>query len=409
MKNVFRTIAELGINENYLKNVESHYDTMANMMYFRLIIVSLFLSIQDFLLYSSLQIEKLFLLDFIAFFIYLTLLLLNRKRFKTFSKFIFLIVINCQILFACIHYGPGTGFSLLYLLVGIEAFLILERKFKTLRYSFILISLLLFCGINIYFKRLNIEPVFDEQRLFQTNFLTVIFIFIVLLLIIGYFNKLNDQYYEDMNTERQRSEDLLRNILPSKIADRLKYSGKVIADNLQEASILFADIVGFTDSANQLRAELLVTRLNVFYSALDDLAAEFNLEKIKTIGDSYMAAAGIPEYSESHMLQICKFAESCLRASSNHSLIDNQPIQLRIGIASGPIVAGIIGKQKFAYDIWGDTVNLAYRLVSSSEPGRIHVSSNIAETLQNQFKFKKREKIDLKGFGIIQSYYLAIP
>jgi adenylate cyclase len=214
------------------------------------------------------------------------------------------------------------------------------------------------------------------------------------------------RYVDRIELERQRHESLLRNILPGQIVTRLNNGEVVIADRVEEASILFADLVGFTAAASRVTPAVLVSNLNRIFSAFDDLCRRFQIEKIKTIGDAYMAAAGLPLPRPDHADAIADFALAMLAALEQVNADAEVPFQMRIGIHTGPVVAGVIGSHRLLYDIWGDTVNLASRLESHGVPGRIHVSPQTSRILAGGYGLEPRGSIDLRGIGKIKTSFL---
>jgi class 3 adenylate cyclase/CheY-like chemotaxis protein len=213
-------------------------------------------------------------------------------------------------------------------------------------------------------------------------------------------------YLARLREEKERSDGLIRNILPEAVVLRLNGGETDIADRFDTASILFADIVGFTPAAAAMTPGGLVARLDRVFSEFDGLAVRIGVEKIKTIGDAYMAAAGIPEPRADHAGAIVEFAVGLLDIMAQ---IDEgeQPLRLRIGIHSGPVVAGIIGRHKFIYDVWGDTVNVASRLESQGLPNRIQVSKPVRDAVAPRYAFERRGSISLKGRGRTPTYLLV--
>ena len=203
-----------------------------------------------------------------------------------------------------------------------------------------------------------------------------------------------------------RADDLLLNILPAPIADRLKQSPETIADGFNEVTVLFADIVDFTTMSSGVDPTDVVNLLNDIFSEFDDLTAKFGLEKIKTIGDAYMVAAGLPEVREDHTEAMVQFALEMLTAVEEHEGFQGEPIRLRVGINTGPVVAGVIGRQKFIYDLWGDAVNVASRMESHGVANQIQVTTAVKEKLEGQYTFVEREPIDVKGKGLMVTYLL---
>jgi adenylate cyclase len=214
------------------------------------------------------------------------------------------------------------------------------------------------------------------------------------------------RYLERIELEKAKHEALLRNILPGQIVTRLNDGEVVIADRVEEATILFADLVGFTKVASRVSPAVLVNNLNGIFSAFDDLCRQFQIEKIKTIGDAYMAAAGVPLARADHAEVMADFALAILGALERVNAAAEVPFQMRIGIHTGAVVAGVIGSHRFLYDIWGDTVNLASRLESHSLPGRIHVSPQTGAMLADGYDLEARGLINLRGIGKVRTSFL---
>lgn len=215
-----------------------------------------------------------------------------------------------------------------------------------------------------------------------------------------------DKAQAALEREQARSEALLLNILPAPIAERLKAGSQTIADGYAEATILFSDIVGFTKMSNSISPEQVVVMLNRLFSRFDELSGRFGIEKIKTIGDAYMACAGVPQERPDHAEAIADMALAMQEAIREHNREFGSNLQIRIGINTGPVVAGVIGLRKFIYDLWGDTVNLASRMESNGVPGRIQVSAATWERLRDRYDFEARGDIDVKGIGSVQAYLL---
>jgi adenylate cyclase len=210
----------------------------------------------------------------------------------------------------------------------------------------------------------------------------------------------------DLKLEFKRSEYLLHNILPVPIAERLKKSDGVIADSFPICSVLFSDIVGFTPLSAKLQARELVDLLNDIFSGFDDLAEKHGLEKIKTIGDAYMVASGIPERKADHARAIAYMALDMRDFMSRFRNRRGVDIHIRIGIHSGPVVAGVIGRKKFIYDLWGDTVNIAARMESHGVAGEIQVSNDTRAFIEDHFSFEDRGEQEIKGKGMMKCYLL---
>ena len=214
-------------------------------------------------------------------------------------------------------------------------------------------------------------------------------------------------HLRQIRAEQERAERLLLNILPPPIADRLKRGEQVIADNFAEATVLFGDLVGFATLAAAMPAADLVSRLNEIFSAFDQAVAELGLEKIKTIGDAYMAVGGVPVPRLDHVDAIADLALRMLQEVDNFNTRAGTTVQVRIGVDVGPVVAGIIGRHKYAYDLWGNAVNVASRMESHSLPGRIQVSAAVEARLRGRYRFEPRGCVALKGIGEVSTFFLV--
>jgi len=215
-----------------------------------------------------------------------------------------------------------------------------------------------------------------------------------------------EQQHEAITQEQAKTEQLLLNILPRKIAQRLKAGEEHIADAFPNVSVLFADMVGFTAMSRTMKASDLVKVLSDLFSRFDLITEKHGLEKIKTIGDCYMLAGGVPEPSDDHAHAAIDAALDMCLALEEIRERTGGALRMRIGVHSGPIVAGVIGLRKFTYDLWGDTVNVASRMESTGEPGRIHVSVHTADLIRSQFKLESRGCIEVKSLGAVDKYFV---
>jgi guanylate cyclase len=203
-----------------------------------------------------------------------------------------------------------------------------------------------------------------------------------------------------LSFERERAEGLLLNVLPAEVASELKETGTTTTRRFEGISVLFADIVGFTPLSAEMEPEEMVNQLNDVFTHFDQLAAKYGCEKIRTIGDNYMVAAGVPTPRDDHAQAIAAMALEML----DHAATG--PLRFRIGINSGPAVAGVVGTSKFQYDIWGDTVNTASRMESHGEPDRIQIAEGTYQLIRNDFTTTLRGPIDVKGKGTLTTWYL---
>ncbi|MGH3084671.1 MAG: adenylate/guanylate cyclase domain-containing protein [Gaiellaceae bacterium] len=222
--------------------------------------------------------------------------------------------------------------------------------------------------------------------------------------LLEYFVRSRDRAHRLLAAEQERSETLLLSIFPRPIAERLKISQEVIAERSEEVSVLFADITGFTPFAERLPAEEVVVLLDEIFSAFDGLVARHGLEKIKTIGDGYLVAAGIPTPRADHAEAAARLALAMRQALADLPIASG--LSLRIGIDSGPVVAGVIGRTKFGYDLWGDTVNTASRMESHAPPGAIQVTERTYRRLEDGFVLERRTGVVVKGKSEMTTYVL---
>ncbi len=216
------------------------------------------------------------------------------------------------------------------------------------------------------------------------------------------------QYEKELlQLEKEKSEHLLLNILPRPIAERLKGGERTIADSHAQVTVLFADLVGFTSISRQTGPRELITLLNDVFSHFDRLAERHGLEKIKTIGDSYMLVGGLPVPRGDHAEAVAEMALDMIEEIGRYNRQSQTQINVRIGINTGPVVAGVIGKKKFTYDLWGDTVNLASRMESAGLPNTIHVSPDSQAVLADKYDLTERGLVSCKGVGEITTYFLT--
>jgi len=209
-----------------------------------------------------------------------------------------------------------------------------------------------------------------------------------------------------LQAEQDTSERLLLNILPKPIAERLKNGERIIGDSFPEATVLFSDFVGFTQLSTRITAKDLVRTLNEVFSAFDQLCERHGLEKIKMIGDAYMVVGGVPTPRDDHAEAVAELALAMQREVAQFTVGNGQPLRMRIGFNTGPVVAGVIGTKKFAYDLWGDAVNLANRMESHAPPGGILVTASTYNRLRHRYSFKPGRVIRVKGKGAVLSYQL---
>jgi guanylate cyclase len=229
----------------------------------------------------------------------------------------------------------------------------------------------------------------------------------IVFILLAVFARERSEALAALRVEQAKAENLLLNILPSSIADKLKAQTQPIADQFGAASILFADVVDFTPWSERLAPATVVGYLDHLFSRFDDLADRYELEKIKTIGDCYMVAAGVPTPRPDHARALALMAFDMLEVMHSDDEVGQLGLELRVGINSGPVVAGVIGRKRFLYDLWGDAVNTASRMESHGTAGRIQITRATYELLADEFECEPRGPIPVKGKGEIEAWYLV--
>lgn len=211
-----------------------------------------------------------------------------------------------------------------------------------------------------------------------------------------------------IRNKNRENEELLLNVLPAPIANRLRGGEESIADGFAEVTVAFADLVGFTAMSSGMPPQEVVTFLNGLFTRFDAAAADLGIEKIKTVGDAYMAVCGMPEPVANHAERMVRMAIRMVHITREHAMEHNVPMKVRVGVNSGPVVAGVIGKSKYIYDLWGDTVNLASRMESGGVPDSVQVTRSVYEQLEGQFVFEPRGPIEIKGKGSVEAWLLRL-
>jgi guanylate cyclase len=229
----------------------------------------------------------------------------------------------------------------------------------------------------------------------------------IAFVVLYYFVSKNRDYLNLLHIEQDKSERLLLNILPRDIAEKLKNESGIIADQFDEASILFADLVGFTLLSTELEPVEMVELLNEIYSHFDDLVDKYELEKIRTIGDNYMVVSGVPRPRKDHAHALAGMSLEMEEYLEGFAAGSGRPIQCRIGINSGPVLAGVVGRRKFQYDVWGDSVNVASRMESHGVPSKIHITDVTRKLIDEDFACVRRGTVEVKGKGQMETWFLV--
>jgi adenylate cyclase len=298
------------------------------------------------------------------------------------------------------YFGRTAGAPLQYVVAAAAPFVIFERRRFWLVIAIVVTALILHLLAWFQFPKswalLNVDAEMSNSLYVQGAVTTFGLIAACI-------------YYAFSLAERAKAETdtVLRNVLPDSVVERLKANpGETIADGFAEASVLFADITGFVSLARGLGPEKTVALLNRLICSFDELAERHGVEKIKTIGDAYMVASGVPIPRADHAQSLAALALDLVAASHSLSAAENIAINIRVGMAAGPMMAGVIGKNKFSYDVWGDPVNLASRLEQSSEPGRITICPGCFAALNETFVLESRGLMDIKGVGRQEAWFL---
>ena len=321
--------------------------------------------------------------------------------------------INLSLVEASIHtplatylLGPGAGYLIFNLLIAMCAALIFpstqqRERIVVLAYGFISSAILIYSTYD------KVPPIVLETWQLNTVFcLIATSTYFSLVGFAYHFVNASDIADRRVDHELKRSEALLLNILPAPIAAQLKTNPGTIAESFEQVTVLFADIVGFTKLSAVSPGAEIVEMLNDIFSRFDRIAAKHGLEKIKTIGDAYMVVGGLPTPRHDHAEAVVQMALDMAEAIKGAKAQARSKIEIRIGIHSGPVVAGVIGEQKFAYDLWGDTVNTASRMESHGLPGQIQISDQTADLVHDFFELESRGTIEVKGKGEIKTWWV---
>lgn len=313
--------------------------------------------------------------------------------------------INLHAIFAVYFVGWGAGFQYYILMWMPVGPMIVKSTWK--KFGLCLLQVLIFLGLY-QFTVQGHSPAYEINSLEiqAVNSSNIIVAFGFLTFFVAYYMDVAQRVEEALDRAHEKSEDLLQNVFPDVVAKRLKNRESTVADRFPEASILFGDLVGFTELAQEASPESLVTTLDNLFSQFDELVEKHQVEKIKTIGDEYMIVSGIPEPAPDHADHVARFALDMLEALEKFNQQTGTDLNIRIGIHSGEVVAGVIGNKRFHYDLWGDSVNQASRMESSGLPGKIHITGETRDRLDSSFQVEERGTIEVKGMGNVTTYFL---
>ena len=344
---------------------------------------------------------------------YVSLLIFYRsKKFEylTFTQLVMLLVMPFFMQWAIGGYEASSGIAIWAILSPIGALMILGTRQSTPWFMLFTLLAALSWKLNYMFVGNSLPiPAHIKDTFFLMNIMGVA---CILYAVMRYFQSQKEQTLHELVLEQARSEKLLLNILPLSIANRLKDNDMRIADSHAAVTILFADIVGFTKMTATMPPAELVGILSELFSRFDRLAAQYGLEKIKTIGDGYMVVSGAPIGRDDHACVVADLALKMQHELAEFNVQTGKTLQMRIGISSGPVVAGVIGTSKFAYDIWGDAVNMASRMEKTGLPDAIQVSEFTYNLLKDNHlskdkcRLESRGLVQIKGIGEVNTYFL---
>lgn len=326
----------------------------------------------------------------------------QRYHYFIFTQLAMLLVMPFFLQWTIGGYQAASGVAIWAILSPIGALMILGTR-KSTPWFFLFVLLAAFSWKFNHLFSSNTMPMPGEVKdiFFLMN---IIGTACILYAAMRYFQSQKERTMQALSVEQARSEKLLLNVLPETIASRLKNNDGLIADSHPSVTILFADIVGFTELSNNMTPFELVNLLSGIFSVFDSLADGWKLEKIKTLGDGYMVVGGVPLDLENHAFAVVSFACEMRNALSLFNKKMGYDLHMRIGVSTGAVVAGVIGTSKFAYDIWGDTVNMASRMEQTGLMDEIQVSQSTYEILKDAYRFEARKDVQVKGKGIVDTY-----
>jgi class 3 adenylate cyclase len=382
---------------------------VVNTNVYALVVIAISLPYPFVYLYLKVDIEPILLSGSLVFVTaYALVIALNYFTLHTLAKLLFYATAMAQLFGICIVFGNEIGLEQFFYAAFVGVFFVIDRHQKLLLYP-ALIGLVAEY-LLIQYLQVRIDPVAhvtgDTAR--TIRFLTsgAVFTLLGAQCLQFYYSNLRGEL--ELEKARQKSDELLLNILPEPIADELKRTGSVEPIEHDSVTVVFTDFVGFTASAEFRNPSELLRELDDCFSAFDAIIEKYGLEKLKTIGDAYMFAGGVPVNLEENAVRCVEAAQEILQFVAEKRTRDPRFWQIRIGMHTGKLVAGVIGRKKFIYDVWGDTVNTASRLEAAGEPGRINTSSETYNLIKDSFTCVYRGEIAVKGKGPLAMYFVDV-
>lgn len=335
---------------------------------------------------------------------FLIVLIFNNKGWRVFATIWLTITSYISVLLFLYLLGYSSGVAFICFLIIILPYMTFPRKARKLAHGFSILACLTL--ILTVILQSNINAHYDEVDPYLSQVVNISITGIICLALIWSLSVLIDRSEDSLMAEQKKSDDLLYNILPVNVAKDLKETGRTTPQRHKNVTILFTDFKGFTELVASISEITLVNELNDIFGRFDEIVEEAGVEKIETIGDAYVAASGLGEGITEHAINCIIAAQQMIyyleERNSNHEI----KWRMRVGIHSGPVVAGVVGKKKFRYDLFGDTINTASRMESSGEPGKINISGPTYQLVKNDFDCEYRGKIHAKGKGEMEMYFV---
>jgi class 3 adenylate cyclase len=402
LSKLWKSISAWGVVDQ--SNQEKRRITVLNRTLFLGVIVSFGYVV----LYIAIDSWSAALINTVFISLYSSAMLANYFHYQRLARHIALLSANAHMFaLSTLVLGEASGVHRWYWMFIVVTFLVFTREEKRAIYFYAALSIALFTLLEHGNIRFGADPVISQKVASIISVTSTIATLTLITIIVDLFDRETGRAEGALEKEHERSESLLLNVLPRSIATRLKeHSKEPIADSYREVTVLFADLAGFTVMSKTLDPQHIVTLLNDIFSQFDNLAEKYKLEKIKTIGDAYMVAGGLPDKREDHADAVALMALEMAKFIQSYQTPTKTKVEIRIGINTGPVVAGVIGVKKFIYDLWGDTVNTASRMESHGVVGSIQVTEDTYQLLKNRFAFEPRGSIEVKGKGPMKTYLL---
>lgn len=360
-------------------------------------------------LFLGIGVYPLFGANIISVCIYILLIMMNRRGQHKIAMVIGMLEIVIHQVLATYMVGYESGFIIFILVVSLFPFIMPAWKGP---YKGILFAMMVAGYLFVELVARHSTPVYilDGTLINILRITNIFFGFVILALMAAYFHYAVTKTEKKLEDEYEKSEKLILNILPGEIAAEIKEKGYTEARQFDEVTVLFTDIQNFTQFSEKLSPAKLVSEIDNMFKAFDHIISTYGIEKIKTIGDSYMCVSGMPKVTQAHATEMIRAAFEMQEYVQQHAarLVNQgrEPFGIRIGIHTGPVVAGVVGVKKYAYDIWGDTVNIASRMQSSGEVGKINISGATYALIKDQFRCTSRGRIQAKHKGEIEMYFV---